>query len=135
MSLLSGCHRDIQNTDEVKKGVLAYFSKRSDLLSMDVTVTNVVYRDKEAVATVHLQAKGNTAPGSGMDMRYVLERKGDDWVVKGRGAGGESHGAQGIGAPPGAPGAPAGGEGSIGAMPRPLPPGHPAVGTPPGKSK
>jgi hypothetical protein len=126
ISLLSGCKRDIQNTDEVKKGVLAYFSKRSDLLSMDVTVTNVVYREGEAVATVHLQAKGSNSPGSGMDMRYVLERKGNDWMVMGR-AGGESHGAQG---------APAGGEGSIGAMPQPLPPGHPSVpSNPPGQSK
>jgi hypothetical protein len=121
---LAGCKRDIQNTDAVRQGVLAYLSKRSDLLSMDVSVTNVVYGDKEATATVHLQAKGSTAPGSGMDMRYVLERKGNDWVVKGR-AGGEAHG-QGMGAAPGAP-PPDGSPGSIGAMPQTLPPGHPAI--------
>ena len=120
MILASGCKRNIQNTDEVRKGVLAYFSKRSDLLSMDVSVTNVVYHDNEATATVHLQAKGTTAPGSGMEMRYVLERKGNEWVVKGR-AGGDTHGA-GMGAPPQQPEG-----GSIGAMPQTLPPGHPAV--------
>jgi hypothetical protein len=122
--VLAGCKRDIQNADAVRQGVLAYLSKRSDLLSMDVSVTNVVYRDSEATATVHLQAKGSTAPGSGMDMRYVLERKGNDWVVKGR-AGGEAHG-QGMAAPPGAA-SPDGGPGSIGAMPQTLPPGHPAI--------
>jgi hypothetical protein len=36
---VSGCKRDIQNTEAVRKGVLAYFAKRTDLLSMDVTVT------------------------------------------------------------------------------------------------
>jgi hypothetical protein len=121
---LVACKRDIQNTDAVRQGVLAYLSKRSDLLSMDVSIANVVYRDNEATATVHLQAKGSSAPGSGMDMRYVLERKGNDWVVKGR-AGGEAHG-QGMAAPPGA--APSdGGPGSIGAMPQTLPPGHPTI--------
>jgi hypothetical protein len=86
---------------------------------MDVSVTNVVYHDNEATATVHVQAKGSNTPGSGMDMRYVLERKGNEWVVKSR-AGGDTHGA-GMGAPPQQEG------GSIGAMPQTLPPGHPAV--------
>jgi len=128
MILLGGCKRDIKNTEEVRKGVLAYFAKRTDLLSMEVTVTDVAYHDNEATATVHLQAKGTSAPGSGMEMRYLLERKGNEWVVKGR-AGGDTHGAQGMPAPE-QPG------GSIGAMPQTLPPGHPAV-TPksPGQQK
>jgi len=121
IAVLSGCKHDIQSTEAVKKGVLAYLSKRSDLLAMDVNITNVAYQKDEATATVHFQAKGITTPGSGMDMRYVLERKGSDWVVKGR-AGGDAHGAQGLGAPPSAPP-----DGSIGAMPQTLPPGHPGV--------
>lgn len=140
ITVLSGCKRDIQNTEAVRQGVMAYLSKRSDLLSMDVSITNVTYRQNEATATVHLQAKGSNIPGSGMDMRYLLERKGNAWVVKGR-AGGDAHG-QGMGGPPGAhsggadsmgampgtlpPGHP-GGAGSIGAMPQTLPPGHPAI--------
>ncbi len=121
IAILNGCKHDIQSTEAVRKGVLAYLAKRSDLLAMDVNITNVSYHQDEATATVHFQAKGSNTPGSGMDMRYVLERKGNDWVVKGR-AGGDAHGAQGLGAPPSAaPG------GSIGAMPQTLPPGHPAV--------
>lgn len=54
-----------------------------------------------------------------MEMRYLLERKGNEWVVKGR-AGGDTHGAQGMGAPEQQ-------GGSIGAMPQTLPPGHPAI--------
>jgi hypothetical protein len=139
LTVLGGCKRDIQNTEAVRRGVLTYFSKRADLLSMDVSVTNVTYRDNQATATVHVQAKGSNIPGSGMDMRYLLERNGNDWVVKGR-AGGEAHGTEGTGMPPGhpavQPGAQPGADpgtqpGSIGAMPQTLPPGHPAI---PGKA-
>jgi len=119
LTVLGGCKRDIQNTDAVRQGVLNYLSKRSDLLSMDVSIADVSYRQDEATATVHFQAKGSNTPGSGMDMRYVLERKGNDWVVKGR-AGGDAHG-QGMGTPPSSQ------PSSIGAMPQPLPPGHPAI--------
>ena len=127
--MLSGCKRNIQSDEAIRQGVLTYFAKRSDLLQMDVTVTNVVYRDNQATATVHLQAKGDKAQGSGMDMRYLLERQGNQWVVKGR-AGSDAHGAQGMGAPQGAPGG-----GSIGAMPQTLPPGHPAVPDKTGQGK
>ena len=122
LTVLGGCKRDIQNTDAVRQGVLNYLSKRSDLLSMDVSIANVIYRQDEATATVHFQAKGSNTPGSGMDMRYVLERKGNDWIVKGR-ASGDAHG-QGMGSPPSTQ---PGGPDSIGAMPQTLPPGHPAI--------
>ena len=128
LTILGGCKRDIQNLDAVRQGVLNYLSKRSDLLSMDVSITNVSYRDNEATATVHLQAKGSNLPGSGMDMRYLLERKGNDWVVKGR-AGGETHGQGMSGHPGGPPSGQAGEPGSIGAMPQTIPPGHPAIPT------
>lgn len=127
--VLSGCKRDIQRTEAVRQGVLTYLAKRSDLLSMDVSITNVVYQQDEATATVHFQAKGSAASGAGMDLRYLLERKGNEWVVKGRAGGdahGEGHGAGGMPAPSGAP-ADGAGAGSIGAMPQTLPPGHPAV--------
>lgn len=125
--VLSGCKHDIQNDEAVQKGVQAYLAKRSDLLAMDVKVSSVSYHDNQATATVHFQAKGTSAPGSGMDMQYILERQGNQWVVKGR-AGSDAHGSQGApqGAPQGtAPATPPGG--SIGAMPQTLPPGHPPV--------
>ncbi len=123
IALLGGCKRDIQNNDAVRQGVITYLAKRQDLLAMDVSVTAVTYKENEATATVRFQAKGNNAPGSGMDMAYVLERKGNQWVVKGR-AGENPHGAQGMGMPQSP-----GGKGSIGAMPDTLPPGHPTTGT------
>lgn len=110
LTLLSGCKKDIQSKDAVRDGVLKYLSKRGDLAAMDVSVAGVNFRGNEADATVHFQAKGNPAPGAGLTIPYVLERKGNEWVVKGR-TGGDQHGAQGM---------PGGGGGS-------LPPGHPVV--------
>jgi hypothetical protein len=127
IALLSGCKKDIKNDDAVRQGIMNYLSKRPDLLSMDVNVTSVAYRQDDATATVRFQAKGNNSPGASMTMQYVLERKGSEWNVKGR-AGANEHGANGL--PQEGSGA-----GSIGAMPNTtMPPGHPSVGSggPPG---
>jgi hypothetical protein len=134
--LLAGCKKNIQNQDAVRQGVMTYLQKRSDLLAMDVSVTSVAFRQDEATAQVHFQAKGNNSPGAGMNMQYVLERKDGQWMVRGRTGANASHGASGPGvngaspaegAAPGAldgmPRIPApGGEGAAG-----LPPGHPGV--------
>ena len=114
---------------------MTYLSKRSDLLAMDVSVTSVAFREDEATAQVHFQAKGNSSPAAGMTMQYVLERKDGQWVVKGRTGANAAHGATGIGQRAGAgnlvPGpldgmpripAPSGWD-----LPPALPPGHPAV--------
>ncbi len=147
--LLAGCKKDIQNNDAVRQGVMNYLSKRSDLLAMDVSVSSVDFRDGEATAQVHFQAKGNTSPAAGMTMQYVLERKDGQWVVKGRTGANAAHGesaAPGTGTSSGAPGAldgmpripGGGGSGSSTALPpghpavggaQGLPPGHPAVGS------
>jgi hypothetical protein len=123
IALLGGCKKNIQNDDAVRQGIMTYLAKRPDLLSMDVNVTSVAYRQDEATATVRFQAKGNTSPGASMSMQYVLERQGNQWNVKGR-AGASGHGAQGL--PPDGSGA-----GSMSAMPNTtMPPGHPSVGGP-----
>ena len=118
--LLLGCHKDIQNKEAVRQGVLDYFKKRPDLMAMDVSVSAVQFRQDEADAMVYVKAKGEDAPGSGMQMRYTLERKENRWVVKGRAAAAAGANAN----PHGGPGAmqmPMPGAGS-GAN---LPPGHP----------
>src|SRR5208282_6082574 len=111
-----GCKKDIQSKEAVRQGVMNYLSKRSDLLSMDVNVTSVDFNKEEATATVRFQAKGNNTPAGSMTMQYVLERKSDQWVVKGRAGSGNPHGVM-----------PQEGAGSMGAMPQTMPPGHPAV--------
>jgi hypothetical protein len=121
IALLGGCKKDIKNDDAVRQGIMNYLSKRPDLLSMDVNVTSVAYRNDEATATVQFRAKGNNSPGASMTMQYVMERKGNEWNVKGR-AGASDHGDSAM--PPGSSG-----PGSIGAMPNTAPPpGHPPVG-------
>lgn len=124
IALLSGCKKEIKSDDAVRQGIMNYLAKRPDLLSMDVSVVSVSYRQDEATATVRFQAKGNSSPGASMTMQYVLERKDNQWNVKGR-AGANEHGATGL--PPSGSGA-----GSIGAMPNAPPPGHPGSGAPGG---
>jgi len=103
----AGCaKKDTDNNDAVKQGVMKYLSKRSDLGAMDVSVTSVQFRGNEADAKVHFQAKNNSSPAASMDMVYVMERKGDEWLVKGRNAGGG--GANPHGGAPAGPGLPSG---------------------------
>jgi hypothetical protein len=125
--VMAACSKNIQNADAVKQGILDYLKERSPQMglnmdAMDVTVGSVSFDKDQARATVSFVPKG--APGSGgMSMAYVLDRKGDKWVVKGRQAGpGMTHGTEGQ-LPPGHPPT---GNGTEGA----LPPGHPPTGTP-----
>ena len=124
--LLSGCKKDIQNKEAVRQGIVKYLATRQGLAAMDVDVTSVSFHENEANATVHFQAKGDVAQGPGMTLGYVLERKGNEWVVKGRAGSGDAHGSQSTGMPQEGP------SGSMGAMPNTMPPGHPtAPGTEP----
>ncbi len=118
--VLTACHKDIQTTEAVQAGMTKYLAGKSGLSAMDVTVSSVSFHENEADATVHFQAKGSGAINSGIDMKYLLERQGNEWVVKGR--------------PGMAPGANphGGGAGAMGANPHggpmpALPPGHPVV--------
>jgi hypothetical protein len=119
--LLCGCEKNSQ--DAVRQGVMTYLSKRSDLVAMDVSVTSVSFRQDEATAEVHFQAKGNSSPAAGMNMQYVLDRKDGQWVVRGRTGAGAAHGASapGVNSVPGQ-----GLPGSLDGMPA-LPPGHPSA--------
>jgi hypothetical protein len=127
--LLVGCKKDIQNQEAVRQGVMSYLTKRSDLLAMDVSVSSVAFRQDEATAQVHFQAKGNSSPAAGMTMQYVLERKDGQWVVKGRAGANSAHGA---GAMPNAS-SQGNSPGPLDGMPHTaLPGGAAAAGLPPG---
>jgi len=100
-----------------------YLATRQGLnvASMNVSVTSMVFRENEVDATVVFTSKGSnlTQP---MTIHYVLEKKGDRWVVKPRADAGQNpHGGMGasphggLGMPEGA--APGGA----------LPPGHPTI--------
>jgi hypothetical protein len=122
---LAGCHRNMQNEDAVKRGVMDYLSTRQGLniASMDVSVASMIFRQNEVDATVTFTPKGSNA-AQPMSIPYTLERKGDRWVVKPRAAAGQSpHGGMGANPHGAGMGMPEGGGAPAGA----LPPGHPTV--------
>ena len=86
---------------------------------MKIEVSSVSFRGNEADALISFTPKGMES-SAGMQMRYTLEKKGNEWVVKGRADSG-GHGGMAPGASPhgGMPGA--GGSS--------LPPDHPPIGS------
>lgn len=117
--LFSACSKNIQTKEAVLQGVITHLSKRTDMpvSSMKIEIASVSFKGNEAEALVSFTPKGMEGAG-GMQMRYTLEKKGNEWVVKGRADSG-GHGGMAPGAAPGA--APA--EGSS------LPPDHPPIGS------
>jgi hypothetical protein len=113
MGACPACKRGGSCTEAAaRQGVIDYLSKRAGLnvAAMNVQVTSLTCREKDADATVAFTARG-AAPGQPMSRRYTLERQGDHWTVKeSADAGGSPHGAS---PPPGTE----------------LPAGHPAVGS------
>lgn len=83
--LLASCSKNIENKDAVRQGVVDHLKARKnldlDLSSMQLEVTSVIFRDKEADATVSFVPKG-AAPSQGMSMKYTLVREGGSWKVK-----------------------------------------------------
>jgi hypothetical protein len=144
LALLASCSKDIQNEEAVRQGVLDYLRGRTaqigiDMNNIDVKVTSVSFEKDVARTSVAFTPK-NGPGGGGMSMSYVLDRKGEKWVVRGRqsdpanphGGGQVLPGVQGG---PGADGVPRGElppghPGVSGQAPGgQLPPGHPSVGT------
>jgi hypothetical protein len=130
--LVSGvaCKKSIATNEAVRKGVLAHLTNNKGLSveSMDVEITAVTFRDTEADATVSFKPKGGDA-AAGMSMKYTLERKGSEWVVKKTPAAG-GHGA----VVPGGMGSGMGG-GMGSGMGMPMPPNHPPAGSAPAPKK
>ena len=117
---VTGCHRDIRNEQAVRQAVIDYLSGRPGLnvSSMNVELSSVIFRQNEADAVVSFSPKGSSA-AAGMTIRYVLELKGNRWVVKPRAnAGSNPHGGGTEMNPHGGTVTPEGGA---------LPPGHPAI--------
>ncbi len=121
---LTGCHRNIRNEDAVKQGVMDYLATRQGLnvASMNVSVASMIFRENEVDATVIFAPKGSNG-AQPMTIHYVLEKKGDRWVVKPRAGGGQNlHGGMGASPHGGGMGMP-----ESGAPAGVLPPGHPTM--------
>lgn len=91
--VMAGCSKNIQTNDAVKAGVVKHLTQNSglNLSAMDIEVTAVTFKDNEAEATVGFKPKGGGAT-SGMSMKYTLEKKGSEWVVKKKADSGMGHG-------------------------------------------
>lgn len=116
---LAACTKNIDTMDAVKQGVLRDIPKDINLGGMDVNVVSVSFRGKEADAVVTFAPKGGPPM---MNMKYTMERKGDEWHIKSRSTGATDH----AGPDPAQQSSPL-----PQALPRQsppeLPPGHPAL--------
>jgi hypothetical protein len=104
---LAGCANKNDTPEAIKQGVVRDLaaSGKFDMTKMDVIVSSVSFRDKEADATVTFAPKGGSA-ADGMNMKYTMERHDDgQWYIKSRSAAdsGAVHGASGSTLPPGHP--------------------------------
>jgi hypothetical protein len=137
--VIVGCSRAPENRDAVREAVTEHLSKNAalDMNQLTVDIADVKFQGNEATASVAIKPK--SAPEQGMTMSYTLERRGDKWQVKGRGAGhGGGMGTEGgmdpqpgSGMPSGHPPVNAPG----GTKSGDLPAGHPPVNSPPPASK
>ena len=125
LAVTAGCNRAPENNKEaVRQAVTEHLSKNAalDMNQLTLDVADVKFQGNEATANVSIKPK--SAPDQGMTMAYTLERQGDKWQVKGRGAG---HGGGGMGMPGGMPGGMGGATPPAGAE---IPSGHPPVNSP-----
>ncbi len=115
---LVSCGKDIQNNEAVRQAVIDDVAKRQaqtglNMSMMQIDIASVSFRKNAADAVVSFKPKNMASEG--MRMNYVLERKGDKWVVTGRQASAtSSHGNVPL---------PNSGDGAG----QTLPPGHPRV--------
>jgi hypothetical protein len=127
-SLAACSHANIDNKEAVQKAMVKYLEDRSastglDPKLMDITVDAVAFERDVARATVAFTVKG-TGTG-GMQLNYTLDRKGDEWVVRGK--------SDSAVAPHGLPAADGGANPATlpmplpGAQPSQLPAGHPKI--------
>ena len=127
VAIAAACSRDIQNSEAVKQGVLNYLEERKsqtglDPAQMQIDIGSVTFDKDQARAAVIFRPKNQPDPQP-MTMNYMLDRKGNQWVVRPHAAtGGNPHGGGEMAMPPGHPSM-----GGQGEPPGALPPGHPAI--------
>jgi hypothetical protein len=129
---LAACSKNIQTKEAVQAAIVDYLNERQakiglDISKMDVNITSMTFGADTARVGVQFSLK--TGEG-GMSMQYLLDRKGNKWVVRGIDTSAASNPHD---QPPGdtrvLPTLPAPLPGESGAPSGQLPPGHPPVGT------
>lgn len=95
---LVSCAKDTNTKEAVRQAVIDHLATRKnldlDLSAMDVDVTSVSFRANEADAQVAFRPRGSQNAAALMQMRYTLERAGNQWKVKSKAdSGGSPHGS------------------------------------------
>lgn len=99
---LAGCHRSDSSKAAVRQAVIDYLGGHGmNVAAMNIEVTDVNFTGDHGEATVSFTAK--SAPAApGMAIPYLLELRGDKWMVTGRKqTGGMPHSGAVPGAMPG----------------------------------
>ena len=135
-----GCGKARSDSDAMRDAIRQHLLelKTLNLSAMDFDIDNVSKQGSEAHVQVTFRPRTGAPPGAGMQVAYLLEKRGSAWsVVKTESVGGMiSHPAQGAN-----PRTQTGSAGSIGDMPNfrdlippsaagngtSLPPGHPPI--------
>jgi hypothetical protein len=144
VAALIACNRAPANEQAVRAGIIEHLSKNTglDLQAMSVDVKNVNFQGSQATATVSFRPK--SSPDAGMSMNYILERRGEKWVVSKSASSGHGPGTPPPMQSPATPGSLPPGHPPVGESPstgrgntgtNALPPGHPPVGSQPQQPK
>jgi hypothetical protein len=116
--LLVACQNGMKSKEKVRAAIMDRIQNKTglDLKELDVTTTSISFEKNMAYATVAFHPKGDSSVSHGMEMKYTLEQRGDQWQVVNVS---DPHGN-----PARSPSSDMGGQ---------LPPGHPSVeSAPPG---
>jgi outer membrane murein-binding lipoprotein Lpp len=118
---IAGCSKNIQTKEAIRQAIVDYLAAKQgqtglDMNAMNVEVVNLSFQADSARARVAFNLKNG---GGGMEMSYDLERKGNQWVVRG---GGKAATTSAPSLPPNHPSIAGGAPGGQ------TPPGHPPVG-------
>jgi len=78
-----GCRKKQDQTEAIRAGILKHLGSVNSLnvSAMEMTVTNVNIRGKQATATAEFRVKSGSPAGAAMQVSYVLEKQNDEWVV------------------------------------------------------
>jgi hypothetical protein len=88
---VSGCKRQPSDNDAIRAGILQHLTALGTLniSAMQMDIRNVSINGNQAHAEVEFRPKTGSAPGTGMQVAYNLEKRDGSWtVLKTQAAGG-----------------------------------------------
>ena len=83
ISGVGGCKKRVSDNDAIRAGIMQHLTAVGTLnmSAMEMDVRSVSVNGNQAHAEVEFRPKNNSAPGSGMQVAYNLEKRDDRWIV------------------------------------------------------